>query len=96
MLTLKQDVIGKNVQFIDVRSPKEYNEGHIDDAINMNIAEVDNFIKQTQQLDKNKPVYLYCYTGGRSGKASKILAKAGFTSIYDFTGGWKAWSKDLD
>lgn len=38
--TLKSNAIGKDVQLIDVRSSKEYNKGHIDDAININIANI--------------------------------------------------------
>ncbi|MGA1227026.1 MAG: rhodanese-like domain-containing protein [Tamlana sp.] len=90
--TLKKDVIGKDVQLIDVRSPEEYNAGHIDDAININIANQENFNNKIQELDKNKPVYIYCHSGGRSHRASKIMEGLGFTKIYDFTGGWKAWS----
>lgn len=90
--TLKTEVIGKDVQLVDVRSEKEYNQGHIDDAININIANKDNFKKEIQKLDRTKPVYIYCHSGGRSHRASKIMKELGFTSIYDFSGGWSTWS----
>ena len=89
--TLKKEVIGKDVQLIDVRSPEEYNSGHIDDAVNIDINQVD-FKEKIQGFDKNKPVYIYCHSGGRSNKASKIMEELGFKTIYDFSGGWKAWS----
>lgn len=91
--TLKQKVIGKDVQFVDVRSGKEYLAGHIDDAMNIDISNQINFKKKIQELDKNKPVYIYCHSGGRSNKASKIMEDLGFKIIYDFSGGWSSWSK---
>lgn len=91
---LKKEVIDKEVQLVDVRTPKEYQSGHIDDAVNINIYDKSLFLKQVKQLDKEAPVYVYCHIGGRSGKASKALEKLGFKNIYDFSGGWKAWKKD--
>jgi rhodanese-related sulfurtransferase len=91
--TLNQNVIGKDVQFIDVRTEKEYDAGHIDDAININVSDESDFIKRIQELDKNKPVYIYCHSGGRSNKASKIMEELGFTGIYDYSDGWSTWNK---
>ena len=92
----KKEVIGKNTQLIDVRTPKEYKEGFIDNAININIYQKDQFIKEIQKFEKTKPIYVYCHKGGRSGKASKLLEELGFKTINDFTGGWKAWTKDQE
>jgi rhodanese-related sulfurtransferase len=50
-----------------------------------------NFDKQLDQLDKNKPVFIYCAVGGRSRGASTILAKKGFKQIYDLEGGINTW-----
>jgi rhodanese-related sulfurtransferase len=91
--TLKKEVVGKDVQFIDVRTEKEYDAGHIDDAVNINVSNEAVFKKKIQELDKHKPVYIYCHSGGRSNKASKIMEELGFTSIYDFSGGWSTWSQ---
>ena len=89
----KEKVIGKNVQLIDLRTDKEYKNGFIDDAIQMNFLESEKFIKQIESLEKDKPVYIYCHSGGRSSNASKLLLKKGFTKIYDFSGGYKSWLK---
>lgn len=91
---LQTDVIGKDVQLIDVRSIEEYNRGHIDDAINIDIADIEKFSKEIQKLDKTKPIYIYCHSGVRSRRAGKLIQKLGFTSIYDFTGGWSIWSQN--
>jgi len=91
--TLQNEAIGKDVQLIDVRSAKEYNNGHIDDAVNIDISDKENFKQEVNKLDKSKPIYIYCHVGGRSNRASKVLETIGFVEIYDFSGGWKAWSK---
>jgi len=91
--TLKAEVIGKDVQFIDVRTHLEYSKGHIDDAINMNILNRKKFKEQTEVLNKNEPVYLYCMSGGRSYHASKLLQSLGFKTIYDYTNGWSEWTE---
>ena len=93
LVTLHKEAIGKDVQLVDVRSAKEYSEGHIDDAVNIDIANKNNFKQEVSKLDKSKPIYIYCHKGGRSNRASKVLETAGFKEIYDFSGGWKAWSK---
>ncbi len=88
----KAKIEGKSVQLIDVRTPGEYSKGHIASAKNINFYDSD-FLKQLEELDKNKAVYLYCKSGGRSGKASLRLHGAGFKSIYDLKGGFVAWQK---
>ncbi|WP_047244965.1 rhodanese-like domain-containing protein [Maribacter thermophilus] len=90
--TLKSEAIGKDVQLVDVRTPEEYNAGHIDDAININVLDAETFNKKVQSLDKEKPVYVYCKVGGRSNKASQILKELGFKAIYDYAGGYTEWN----
>ncbi|MCF6279419.1 MAG: rhodanese-like domain-containing protein [Flavobacteriaceae bacterium] len=85
--------VDKSVQLIDVRTPKEYNEGYIKNAKNINFFE-DNFIEEMSKLNKNKPVYVYCRGGGRSGRASKKLREAGFTKVYDLNGGFLNWKSE--
>ncbi|WP_081415719.1 rhodanese-like domain-containing protein [Aquimarina latercula] len=90
--SIKEKVIGKNVQFIDIRTVEEYTNGYIDDAINISIANREKFVSEFQKLNKKKPVYIYCYSGWRSHRAAKLLVKLGFNEVYDFKGGYKAWS----
>ena len=92
--TFKKEITDKNVQLIDVRTPAEYQNGFIADAININFLDTENFKKQIETLDKNKPVYIYCKSGNRSGKASKIFVDKGFTQIVDLSGGYLNWKKD--
>ncbi len=89
----KEVVVGKDVQLVDVRTPKEYQEGYIDGAINIDYFDQENFNQAFDKLDKNKPLYIYCRSGNRSQKSVKFLVDLGFTEIYDLKGGYNAWSK---
>lgn len=90
--TVKAEVIGKDVQWVDVRTSKEYEAGHIDDAINIDISNDVNFAEKVGILDTEKPVYLYCQMGGRSNKAAQRLKDMGFQTIFDYSGGYGEWS----
>lgn len=81
------------IQLVDVRTPEEYSEGHIKNSTNINFYD-DDFGDQMSKLDKNKEIYIYCRSGGRSGKASKQLEKLGFTKVYDLEGGFLNWQKN--
>lgn len=80
----------KNGILLDVRTPEEYQEGHLDNAVNINWFDTD-FAKQTLSLNKEKPIYVYCKLGGRSAKASKVLDSLGFKNVVDLTGGYDAF-----
>lgn len=79
---------------VDIRTPGEYKAGYIDDAINIDFMNLENFSIQFEKLDKTKPVYIYCHSGVRSRNASNKLLTLGFTKIYDYKGGYKEWSKN--
>jgi rhodanese-related sulfurtransferase len=53
----------------------------------------DFVVKAVEKLDKNKPVYLYCRTGNRSGKATKLLQEKGF-KVYNVLGGYNKWKQE--
>jgi phage shock protein E len=79
-------------QVIDVRTPKEFNTGHIEGAVNMHIYDKD-FEQRVDKLQKNEPVYVYCKVGGRSAEAVEILKAKGFTSVVELEGGMDAWQE---
>ncbi|WP_299602822.1 rhodanese-like domain-containing protein [uncultured Aquimarina sp.] len=91
---IQKEVLGKNVQFIDIRTPQEYQEGFIDDAVNISFSDKENFTSKFENLNKNEPVYIYCYSGWRSHRAAKLLITLGFEKVYDFKGGYKAWTEN--
>lgn len=78
------------VQLIDVRTPKEYDAGHIKGAININFYDK-NFGQQIEEVDKSQPIAVYCGSGVRSAKCASMMKKAGFTKIFDLDGGISEW-----
>ncbi|WP_298157038.1 thioredoxin domain-containing protein [Flavobacterium sp.] len=80
-----------NAQILDVRTPEEYNDQHIDNAKNVNWNS-DNFVEKSAAFDKSKPVFVYCMSGGRSKQASAKLSELGFTTIYELQGGILKWN----
>ena len=73
---------------IDVRSPQEYREGHIENAILIPEYELKNRAKK-ELKDLERPIIVYCSTGHRSKRAQKILKQMGYTEIYNLENGWK-------
>lgn len=84
-----------NAQLIDVRTPKEFESGHLKGAKNHHIYDND-FKQQVSYLDKEKPVYVYCKAGGRSEEAALELKKMGFKKIYDLKGGISEWKGEIE
>ena len=76
----------KDAQLLDVRTPQEWEAGKIASS-NCNNFNDANFKQNLTKLDKNKPVFVYCAAGGRSGKAAPILQEAGFKYVYNLSGG---------
>lgn len=75
---------------VDVRTSKEFEEGHLDDAVNIDWF-ADNFAEKFENVDKQKPVYVYCKKGGRSIKAARVLDSLGFEKVIDLEGGYDAF-----
>lgn len=71
---------------IDVRSNQEYNEGHIQGAINIPEYEIVNTI-QKEIPKKNQLIIAYCQYGGRSKEAVDFMRKIGYTNVYNLYGG---------
>jgi thioredoxin 1 len=80
-------------QLVDVRTPEEFEGGHISKAKNIDFYAAD-FSAQLSKLSKVKPVLVYCKSGGRSAKAVNQLTQLGFTNITELKGGMMAWSGD--
>ena len=76
---------------IDVRSPREFQAGAIEGAINYNISD-GTLQNKLVELDQSKAVFVYCAVGGRSARAAKLLSQKGFKTVYDLKGGYNAWS----
>jgi len=84
-------IMASNVQLVDVRTPEEYADGYIKDAVNIDYYDEENFKEAFEKFDKSQPIYVYCRSGGRSQKAAAILFDLGFEEIYDLEGGYLNW-----
>ena len=79
-----------NAVVIDVRTPEEFSKGHLQNAKNIDWNGA-NFDKQTESIDKTKPVFVYCLSGGRSSAAAAKMRSNGFTTVYELEGGMMKW-----
>ena len=78
---------------LDVRTPEEYSEGHIEGAINRDYYAQD-FENKLNELDKAKTYLVYCRTGRRSVSVRDIMTDLGFKNIYNMTGGISDWQSE--
>ncbi len=75
---------------LDVRTDKEFNEGHIINSIHIPQANVKDRIAELEKY-KHKPIIVGCRSGQRSGQVCGKLKKQGFDHIYNLAGGVAAW-----
>ncbi|MEE8389142.1 MAG: rhodanese-like domain-containing protein [Acidiferrobacterales bacterium] len=78
---------------VDVGEPKEFQTGHLPDAINMPLAKLAGNIGALNKY-KNKPIVVTCRAGNRSMKGAITLKKSGFENVYSLSGGLAAWQKE--
>ncbi|MVX36128.1 rhodanese-like domain-containing protein [Myroides sp. LoEW2-1] len=78
---------------IDVRTAKEFSEGSIGEAKNIDFLKED-FIDQMKQFDKQEPIYIFCKSGKRSAKAKQALVNEGFQQVYELDGGYTKWIEE--
>ncbi|HVD97516.1 MAG TPA: rhodanese-like domain-containing protein [Cytophagaceae bacterium] len=84
------ELAGKeNSVILDVRTPGEYKEGHLENALLMDYKN-ENFENELTKLDPTKTYLVYCKAGGRSAKASSLLSQKGFNT-YNLDGGISNW-----
>ena len=88
-----KDLIATEGTILDVRTPEEWAEGVIANSEKMNYNG-DDFANEVEKLDKTKPVFIYCRSGGRSASAAGILKEKGFTKVYNLDGGITAWTEE--
>ena len=81
------------IQLLDVRTAGEYESGHIKGALQADWTNKTQFQERVAALDKTKPVYVYCLSGGRSGAAQQWMLSNGFTTVTNMQGGMNAWNQ---
>ncbi len=77
-----------DVQFVDVRRPAEHANGHAKGTVNLPL---DRLTRELDTLNPEVPTYVICQSGYRSSLGTSVLENAGFKTIYNVTGGTKAW-----
>lgn len=77
---------------LDVRSAKEYSDGHLPSAMNIDVLEEEAFVNKAKSLDKSKTWYIYCRSGRRSMRAARLMKDLGY-SVVNMEGGITAWEK---
>jgi phage shock protein E len=78
------------ITVIDVRTPSEFASGHLTHAVNIDVNG-DTFDSQVSALPKDNTYFVYCHSGNRSAVATARMSKAGFTKLYNLTGGVADW-----
>lgn len=75
----------EDFEVIDVRTSDEFREGHVKDALHIDVMRPD-FLQKTTQLDKSKSYKLYCRSGNRSGRAVQMMKDQGFSKVENLGG----------
>ena len=91
-------LITNDAQLIDVRTTGEFAGGFISNADNIDINST-SFKDKVQKYNKQKPILVYCLSGGRSSQAAEVLSEMGFLEVYNLKGGimkWEASGKPLN
>jgi phage shock protein E len=81
-----------NTVVLDVRTPKEFAEGHVPGAVNMDISDP-TFHKKLDALEKSKTYLVHCARGIRSNRAVNMMSSLGLAGLYDYHGGFDDWKK---
>ncbi|HHY0839024.1 TPA: MBL fold metallo-hydrolase [Bacillus thuringiensis] len=89
-IELYRHIKDRSVKVIDVRSKKEWEEGHLHDAIHITLG---NLFEKIDSIPKDCPIVLQCRTGLRSAIAASILQKAGIKEVVNLKGGFLEWKK---
>lgn len=79
----------RKAQLIDVREPNEFEAGHILGSRNIPMSQIKIRMKE---IRSDLPVYLYCQSGMRSGRAAQFLYRRGYKDLTHLKGGFKGWS----
>lgn len=82
-----------NVVILDVRTPAEFAQGHIEDAVNLDVSVIDDFALQVGLLDKDRTYAVYCRSGNRSQVAVNAMSAQGINGIYELETGILGWEE---
>lgn len=84
-----EEAMQKDIRLVDVRSKEEFNQGYIKNSVNFPLDTIEQI-----DINKDKKLYVYCYSGSRSAMAIRKLKQMGYTDITNI-GGIKDYTKQL-
>ena len=84
---------GENLLLLDVREPEEYRRCRLPKALLVPLSE---FSSRVLELDRRRPIVVYCHHGIRSSFATSYLRRAGFRQVRNLAGGIEAWATEID
>ena len=94
-LQLPQLISQENAEVVDVCEAEEFNRGHILNAINIPLKQLQDQLGQLEKFrTKDKPIVLSCRSGQRANRAAAILRKNEFKKVFTLSGGLTAWEKE--
>ena len=83
----------RDYRLIDVRTPREFDAGHIEGAENIDV-QASSFRQIISEIPRDEAVIVYCRSGNRSAKAVGIMQELGFENISEMKDGWLGWSSE--
>lgn len=86
----------RKVTVLDVRTPEEFAEGHLHNAVHINVLDSVAFVSRVQNLKKRKDLPAVLQSGRRSGKALVMMQEQGFKKLYHLDGGITAWKGPVE
>jgi rhodanese-related sulfurtransferase len=89
----KKLVDAKEGVLLDVRTPQEYEDGHIAGSINIDFHG-ENFKEELEKLDKSKTYNVYCRSGKRSANSAEMMEELGFKKVVNLSGGIIGWQEN--
>lgn len=81
-----QDLIKNGAKVLDVRSKEEFENGHVEGAINISVNDVQSNMAEIKKM--GSPLIICCLSGGRAGLAKALIQAAGIKDVYN-AGGWE-------
>ena len=81
---------GTDFVILDVRTPKEFESGHIEGAVNIDFRD-ENFSQKMENLEKEKKYLICCGSGVRASKAMSLMEDLGYIEVYNMLGGIRMW-----
>ncbi|KPV39511.1 hypothetical protein AN478_10155 [Thiohalorhabdus denitrificans] len=84
----------EGAQVVDVREDQEWQQGHIPNAVHVPLGQISDRLTELERYKQSEtPLVMVCRSGNRSASAALRLRKAGFTSVYNLSGGTMAWQQ---